>query len=35
MFLKIVQDAQYRRLAAILNPLWVEAMAAQINSKKA
>ena len=31
---KVVQDAQYRRLAAISSPLWVEAMATLINSKK-
>ena len=31
---KVVQDAQYRRLAAISSPLWVEAMAHLINSKK-
>ena len=31
---KVVQDAQYRRLAAIKNPRWVEAMALLINSKK-
>ena len=31
---KVVQDAQYRRLAAIKNPLWVGAMAHLINSKK-
>ena len=31
---KVVQDAQYRRLAAIKHPQWVRAMAAQINSKK-
>jgi hypothetical protein len=31
---KVVQEAQYRRLAAISNPLWVEAMATLINSKK-
>ena len=30
----VVQAAQYRRLAAIRNPYWVEAMAALINSKK-
>jgi hypothetical protein len=30
----VVQAAQYRRLAAIKNPLWVEAMATLINSKK-
>ena len=31
---KVVQDAQYRRLKAIKNPRWVEAMAHLINSKK-
>lgn len=31
---KVVQDAQYRRLEAIKNPLWVGAMAHLINSKK-
>ena len=31
---KVVQDAQYRRLAAIASPQWVEAMATLINSKK-
>ena len=31
---KVVQDAQYRRLAAIKRPDWVEAMAHLINSKK-
>jgi len=31
---KVVQDAQYKRLAAITNPLWVGAMATLINSKK-
>jgi hypothetical protein len=31
---KVVQDAQYRRLAAIKSPQWVEAMAHLINSKK-
>jgi len=30
----VVQAAQYRRLAAIRNPYWVEAMATLINSKK-
>jgi hypothetical protein len=30
----VVQAAQYRRLAAIKNPYWVEAMATLINSKK-
>lgn len=30
----IVQAAQYKRLRAIYHPLWVKAMAAQINSKK-
>ena len=32
---KVVQEAQYRRLAAIKHPLWVGAMAHLINSKKA
>ena len=32
---KVVQDAQYRRLAAITGDKWVEAMAHLINSKKA
>ena len=32
--LKVVQDAQYRRLRAIKDPRWVEAMAHLINSKK-
>ena len=32
---KVVQDAQYRRLRAIRHPLWVQAMAHLINSKKA
>ena len=32
---KVVQDAQYRRLAAIKRPDWVQAMAHLINSKKA
>ena len=32
---KVVQDAQYRRLAAIQSPQWVTAMAHLINSKKA
>ena len=32
---KVVQDAQYRRLEAIKDPLWVQAMAHLINSKKA
>ena len=32
---KVVQDAQYRRLAAIRHPLWVQAMTHLINSKKA
>jgi len=32
---KVVQDAQYRRLAAIKSPAWVQAMAHLINSKKA
>jgi hypothetical protein len=31
---KVVQDAQYRRLAAIQSPDWVRAMAHLINSKK-
>ena len=31
----VVQAAQYRRLKAIDNPLWVRAMAVLINSKKA
>ena len=31
---KVVQAAQYKRLEAIRHPLWVQAMAAQINSKK-
>ena len=31
---KVVQDAQYRRLAAIYTAPWVEAMAYLINSKK-
>ena len=31
---KVVQDAQYRRLAAIRSPAWVQAMAHLINSKK-
>ena len=31
---KVVQDAQYRRLAAIKDPAWVTAMAHLINSKK-
>ena len=30
----VVQAAQYKRLAAIDNPLWVAAMALLINSKK-
>jgi hypothetical protein len=30
----VVQAAQYRRLAAIKNPLWVEAMATLINSNQ-
>ena len=30
----VVQAAQYRRLAAIRNPYWVEAMTILINSKK-
>ena len=31
---KVVQDAQYRRLAAIQSPQWVTAMVHLINSKK-
>ena len=31
---KVVQDAQYRRLASIKHPLWSGAMALLINSKK-
>jgi len=31
---KVVQDAQYRRLAALKDPQWVDAMAHLINSKK-
>ena len=31
---KVVQEAQYRRLAAIYTPQWVEAMATLIQSKK-
>ena len=31
---KVVQEAQYKRLAATRHPLWIRAMAAQINSKK-
>ena len=31
---KVVQDAQYRRLASIKSPLWVGAMSLLINSKK-
>ena len=31
---KVVQDAQYRRLAAIRDPRWIDAMAHLINSKK-
>jgi len=31
---KVVQQAQYRRLAAIKHPLWVGAMSHLINSKK-
>ena len=31
---KVVQEAQYRRLASIRSPLWVGAMAHLINSKK-
>ena len=30
----VVQAAQYKRLEAIRHPLWVQAMATQINSKK-
>ncbi len=30
---KVVQDAQYRRLRAIQDPQWVDAMAHLINSK--
>jgi hypothetical protein len=29
-----VKDAQYKRFKSLTHPLWVEAMAAQINSKK-
>jgi hypothetical protein len=29
-----VIDAQYKRFRSLTHPLWVEAMAAQINSKK-
>ena len=29
-----VKDAQYKRFRSLTHPLWVEAMAAQINSKK-
>ena len=32
---KVVQDAQYRRLRAIRDPRWVQAMVHLINSKKA
>ncbi len=32
---KVVQEAQYKRLKAIKHPLWVQAMALLINSKKA
>jgi hypothetical protein len=32
---KVVQAAQYKRLAAIRSPLWTAAMALLINSKKA
>ena len=32
---KVVQDAQYKRLNSIANPLWVDAMTTLINSKKA
>ena len=31
---KVVQDAQYRRLAAVSSSQWVQAMAHLINSKK-
>ena len=31
---KVVQDAQYYRLKAIKNKLWVQAMAMQINNKR-
>jgi len=31
---KVVKEAQYKRLAAIRHPLWVKAMAAQINAKR-
>ena len=31
---KVVQDAQYRRLEAIDNPLWVQAMVAIIKRQK-
>ena len=31
---KVVQAAQYKRLKAINHPLWVRAMAAQINAKR-
>jgi len=31
---KVVQEAQYKRLASIRHPLWVQAMAAQINAKR-
>jgi len=31
---KVVQDAQYRRLASIKHPLWTGAMSLLINSKK-
>ena len=31
---KVVQDAQYRRLAAVSSPQWVQAMPHLINSKK-
>ena len=31
---KVVQDAQYKRLEAIKNPLWTAAMTILINSKK-
>ena len=31
---KVVKAAQYKRLESIKHPLWVQAMAAQINSKR-
>ena len=31
---KNVIDAQYKRFKSLTHPLWVEAMAAQINSKR-